>query len=64
MKPYIAAMLAASLGSFAGGGISCPTGSRGIDRATGPGWSNAHAKRVASKARNVKRHRAASKGKA
>lgn len=30
----------------------------------GPGWTNAHAKRVARKARNVKRHRAASRSKA
>ena len=31
-------------------------------RRAGPGWTNAHAKRVARKARNVKRHRASSRG--
>ncbi|CAB5220890.1 hypothetical protein UFOVP241_46 [uncultured Caudovirales phage] len=31
-------------------------------RRAGPGWTNAHAKRVARKARNVKRHRAAGRG--
>jgi hypothetical protein len=33
---------------------------RGGKRA-GPGWTNAHAKRVARKARNVKRHRVKSR---
>ena len=31
-------------------------------RRSGYGWTNAHAKRVARKARNVKRHRASSRG--
>ena len=31
-------------------------------RRNGPGWTNAHQKRVATKARNVKRHRASQKG--
>lgn len=31
-------------------------------RRSGYGWTNAHQKRVATKARNVKRHRAAQKG--
>lgn len=30
-------------------------------RRAGPGWTNAHAKRVARKARNVRRHRAANR---
>jgi len=34
---------------------------RGPKRA-GPGWTNAHQKRMATKARNVRRHRAAQKG--
>lgn len=37
-------------------------GSRGSQRRSGPGWTNAHAKRMAVKARNVKRHRASSRG--
>ena len=36
----------------------------GSQRRSGPGWTNAHAKRIARKARNVKRHRATSRGKA
>ena len=64
MKSHIAALLAASLGSLATVGFNLPTGSRGTRRAAGPGWSNAHAQRVARKTRNVKRHRATSKGKA
>jgi hypothetical protein len=63
MKPHIAAMLAASLSAF-GGVMNFPTVSRGISRARGPGWTNAHARRVARKARNIKRHRATAKGKA
>ena len=31
------------------------------NRRRGPGWTNAHAKRVSRKARNVKRHRAVMK---
>lgn len=38
-----------------------PKGSRGHQRARGPGWTNMHAKRVARKARNVKAHRARSR---
>lgn len=66
MKPQLAALLAASLSAFVefGGFGDFPSGSRGSSRATGPGWSHAHAKRLARKARNVKRHRAASRGKA
>jgi hypothetical protein len=63
MKPQLAALLAASLSAF-GGFEGFPSGSRGSSRATGPGWTNAHAKRLARKARNVKRHRATSRGKA
>lgn len=37
------------------------SGSRGRNRARGPGWTNAHAKRVARKTRAVKAHRARSK---
>lgn len=36
--------------------------SRGSQRARGPGWTNAHAKRVARKARSVKAHRARGRG--
>lgn len=34
----------------------------GTPRRAGPGWSNRHVKRMAVKARNVKRHRAHVKG--
>lgn len=37
------------------------SGSRGSERRSGPGWTNAHAKRVALKARNVRRHRASNR---
>lgn len=42
-------------------GLAGRRGSRGYQRARGPGWTNAHAKRVARKARSVKAHRARSK---
>jgi hypothetical protein len=65
MNPRLAALLAASLGAFGFPGNLPGGGSRSSSRVgTGPGWTNAHAKRVARKARNVKRHRATSKGKA
>ena len=34
---------------------------RGDTRRSGPGWSNKHVQRMATKARNVKRHRAANR---
>ncbi len=37
------------------------SGSRGWQRARGPGWTNAHARRVARKARSVRAHRARSR---
>lgn len=56
----MAALAAAGTGldiGFRGG-----SGSRGRERRSGPGWSNRHVKRMAVKARNVKRHRANVKG--
>lgn len=46
-----------ALGMFGG----YRSGSRGHQRRAGPGWSNRHVKRMAVKARNVKRHRARSR---
>lgn len=37
-------------------------GGRGSDRRAAYGWTNAHARRVALKKRNQRRHRAASRG--
>jgi hypothetical protein len=49
--PSLASLFRAGIGS----------GSRGSERRRGPGWTNAHAKRVSVKARNVRRHRAANR---
>ena len=43
-------------------GTGYGSGSRGSQRRAGPGWSNRHVKRMAVKARNVKRHRANNRG--
>jgi len=48
-----------SLAAFFGGG---GYNTRRSQRRAGFGWTNGHAKRVARKARNVKRHRSALKG--
>jgi hypothetical protein len=39
-----------------------PQGSRGSQRKRGPGWTQAHVKRMAAKKRNQQRHRAACRG--
>ena len=45
---------------FLGNGF--PSGSRGRQRRSGPGWTQAQVQRRARKARNVRRHRAHCKG--
>ena len=49
------------MAKFFGNGF--PSGSRGRQRRSGPGWTQAQVQRRARKARNVRRHRAHCKGK-